>query len=82
MRVPAWSGEGPLVPRQVADFSMSPHMVEGNQGALSGTHLTREGFTLTTNHFPKAPPPNNITLVYRLSTHEFGGTIAVTFHLC
>lgn len=62
----------------LADFSMSPHMVEGIR-ELSGVSFTRAliPFTRTGSSWPKhllkALPSNTITLAIRISTCECNG---------
>ena len=61
-------GEGPLFGSQLAIFSYCLH--EKGLGALwglfyKGTNPIPEGFTFITNHLPKAPSPNTITLGIR-----------------
>ena len=60
--------EGPLLGSQLAIFSYCLH--EKGLGALwglfyKGTNPIPEGFTFITNHLPKAPSPNTITLGIR-----------------
>lgn len=39
---------------------------------FKGTNPIHKGSALITQHLPKAPPPNTITLGVRMSTYEFG----------
>ena len=75
--------EGPLPGLWMAAFSLPPHMAERVIGlsfsSYKGTNSIMGGPTLTTlfkpNYFPKALPPNTITLGLGLPHIHFGGKV-------
>lgn len=61
---------------KVTDFSRYPHMAEGARERSLASFIRAlisfiRALPSGSNHFPKAPPPNIVSLGVRVSTYEF-----------